>query len=181
MKKRAALVLMLMVISLIASACGKAQPKGSTAFIDAGLLEMQVPDPDGQEHRLGDVVAQNKVTLLNYWGTFCDPCIDEMPDIEELSAHYADQGFGVIGLTCDVMDPGNKRNEDNYQKALDIIETTGVTYPILFATEEVQDTIKANMFPTSYFLDSEGHILGDPVVGSHSAEDWESYILEHLK
>jgi len=45
----------------------------------------------------------------------------------------------------------------------------------------VQDTIKANMFPTSYFLDSEGHILGDPVVGSHSAEDWESYILEHLK
>ena len=63
----------------------------------------------------------------------------------------------------------------------EIIETTGVTYPILFATEEVQDTIKANMFPTSYFLDSEGHILGDPVVGSHSAEDWESYILEHLK
>ncbi|MBQ3393392.1 MAG: hypothetical protein IJG52_08285 [Lachnospiraceae bacterium] len=56
----------------------------------------------------------------------------------------------------------------------------GVTYPILMETQEMKKTFDSFVVPYSYFVDSEGNMLGKSIAGSQSAENWESLIKEKL-
>ena len=88
----------------------EAQTAGSTA--DAG-------NPDGQTGLFGnfetvtlegetvtqEIFAEADLNMVNIWGTFCGPCIREMPELGELSDEYADKGVQIIGMLTDVTDP----------------------------------------------------------------------------
>ena len=131
--------------------------------------------------KLGSLISGNKVTMLNFWGTFCGPCIGEMPDLGDLERKYKDQGFEILGLTSDIVDYQGNMDEDLIGEAEDIAADTGVTYPILITSKELMDYTQLMAFPTTYFVDAQGNMLRDPVVGSQSKESWEKIITELLE
>lgn len=147
----------------------------------SGLMNMTVIDQKGKSVKLLDLVEKNKVTQLNFWGTFCGPCTKEMPILEKLSKKYEKEGFGVIGLCVDVVDKKGKIDEDEKELAEEIIEDTGVTYPIVFPKPEAKESLNIVSFPTTYFVDSKGNALKDGIFGARDSATWEKEIKSALE
>jgi len=120
------------------------------------------------------------VTMINIWGTFCGPCISEMPTLGEIERRYKDKGFEIVGLTCDVYDLKGNYDERVIDDAKAIIEDTGITYPVLVAPTELMLDIGLQYVPTTYFLDSEGNVLGSAEIGSKTSVEWEDIINMYL-
>lgn len=139
------------------------------------------------------------VTLINIWGTFCGPCIDEMPALGEIDRSYRAQAdadgkvpFQIIGLVGDaIMADENGYpiiNPEIQKTAEDIASQTKADYVHLMPTGNfglnVMGTGEIQYFPTSIFVDSEGTILkvngSDITVGGHNKAQWESLIADVL-
>ena len=145
------------------------------------IMKMEVMDLSKNPVKLGSLISGNKVTMLNFWGTFCGPCIGEMPDLGDLERKYKDQGFEILGLTSDIVDYQGNIDEDLIGEAEDIAADTGVTYPILITSMELMEYTQLVAFPTTYFVDAQGNMLRGPVVESQSQETWEKIITELLE
>lgn len=156
-------------------------PPKAAEVSGAEIMEMEVMDLAKNPVKLGSLISGNKVTMLNFWGTFCGPCIGEMPDLGDLERKYKDQGFEILGLISDIVDYQGNMDEDLIGEAEDIVADTGVTYPILITSKELMDYTQLMAFPTTYFVDAQGNMLRDPVVGSQSKESWEKIITELLE
>lgn len=120
-----------------------------------------------------EVIAGADLTVLNIWGTFCGPCIQEMPDLGELADEYAGEGVQIIGIVMDVYD------EKGIQTAQTIIEKTGADYLHLLPTQDLYDIYlnSVSAVPTTVLIDQNGVIL-DTIVGARSKEDWKLLIDE---
>ncbi len=100
------------------------------------------------------------VVLLNLWATWCKPCLEEMPDLDELHQELEPQGFTVIGLAVD----GERK------AAIDrFVERLEVTYPIVYGSTEVAQAVLGGnampILPTTLVLDQKGRIT-DRIVGT---------------
>lgn len=145
------------------------------------VMNMKVINESGKSVKLIDLVSKNKLTMLNFWGTFCGPCTKEMPVLEKFSKKYADKGFGVIGLCVDVVDSKGKFDEEEHETAKDIVATTGVTYPIVYPMPKMKETLNLVTFPTTYFVDSKGKVLQDGIFGARDEATWEKEIKNNLE
>ena len=169
MKKIEIIIIMIMSIAIIfaLTGCGSSdssdgdQAQGTVAEEGFEFVAETV-DLDGNTVNTADLFAQNKITMVNIWATCCGPCINEMPELEKIHQEYAEEGAGVIGLVLDV--PAG--NDQLLQDALDILDETGVTYTNIRAWNGLGETLQVNAVPTTYFVDSEGKIMGDPIVGA---------------
>lgn len=144
------------------------------------IASYTVKDLDLNDVALMDYVKDNKVTMINFWGTFCGPCISEMPELGEIERNYKDKGFEIVGLTTDVADLNGNYDESVIEDARAIIEDTGITYPVLVAPAQLMVDIGLQYVPTTYFLDSEGNVLGSPEIGSKTSAEWEDVINRYL-
>ncbi|WP_022769449.1 TlpA disulfide reductase family protein [Butyrivibrio sp. NC2007] len=199
--RKAAVVLLAATLSFcIISGCGKSeQPSIDQQTADTrnveiqateqtteiispedGLVNYTVKDLDLNDVALADYVKGNKLTMINIWGTFCGPCISEMPALGEIERRYKDKGFEIVGLTCDVYDMYGNYDERIIDDARSIIEDTGVTYPVLVAPSQLMMEIGLQYVPTTYFLDSEGNVLGNAEIGSKTSVEWEDVINMYL-
>ena len=131
----------------------------------------------------GAVVTQkifenHKVTMINLWGTFCSPCISEMPDLAELNKEYADQGFQVIGIPVDIVDQNLIKIDDKVKDARDIISSTGADYTHIVPSETLNEAYlnDAQTVPETVFVNSEGKIIGSSYMGAKSKAEWENII-----
>ena len=171
-------------LRVLPSDSGNGNSADTTATATEGssaLRDMIAADLDENEVKLGDVFSANKVTLINYWGTFCGPCISEMPDLAKVAHKYSDRGFGIIGLTCDIADPSTGAfDRGNIKAAKDIAEATGADYPILIATKQINGSIQTNVVPISFFVDENGDQIGGVITGSRPYEEWDRIISEVL-
>lgn len=118
-----------------------------------------------------DIFSQAGLSMINIWGTFCPPCIREMPDLAELSHEYGGEQFQMIGLVSDVMDAGNAG-------AVEIIEQTGADYTHILISQELYDNYLYNIqvVPTTVFVDKDGRPVGDVYTGAKSKQQWETII-----
>lgn len=125
-----------------------------------------------------DVFANSKLTMVNVWATFCGPCINEMPDLGEISAVYDSADFQLIGIVSDVMEG----DEDLLAEAKEIIEETGANYQHLLLNEELYYNLvgASDSVPTTYFFNEKGELLGY-LVGAQSKATWEEIIDELLE
>ena len=199
MKKTAAILLIATLSLGLITGCGNseqqaqsgaetAQPEASqdtartteAAAPEDGIINYTVKDLDLNDVALADYVKGNKVTMINFWGTFCGPCISEMPDLGEIERKYKDKGFEIVGLTTDVADPQGNYDESVIDDARSIIEDTGITYPVLVAPVQLMEDIGLQYVPTTYFLDSEGNVLGSAEIGSKPGTEWENVIDGYL-
>jgi len=123
-----------------------------------------------------------KLTLVNVWATYCQPCLQEMPYLGELAAEYADKGVQIVGIPIDVFDSAGNVDSDQIELAKRYVASTGADYLHLIPDGEMQSNLLREVYyvPNSWFLDSEGKLIGEAVVGSYSKEDWAGLIEEHL-
>ena len=132
------------------------------------------------------IFSDHDLTLINVWGTFCGPCIGEMPDLAELHEEYQPQGFQVVGICGDLVD-GNTGIllQDKYESALEIIrETHADAYQHLNPAGDLMSSVInsfVSAYPTSLFVDSEGNQVGDIIVGARDMDGWKAEIEERLE
>lgn len=118
-----------------------------------------------------DILKGYNLTMINIWGTFCSPCIREMPDLGEISREYQDKGFQIIGIPVDVGD------DKTLAKAKQIVEKTEADYLHILPSEDLANIYLNNVtaVPETLFVDATGTII-ESVVGSRSKEDWVQII-----
>ena len=130
-----------------------------------------------------EIFENNKVTMLNIWGTFCGPCIREMPDLAKLSEANKNNEVEVVGIIIDILD--RKGNVDSRIKsdAQTIIKKTGASYTHIIPSIEMMTGLLRNVqvVPTTIFVDSNGKQIGDAFFGSRSQKDWQKIIDDLLK
>lgn len=122
-----------------------------------------------------DLIKGYDLVMINIWGTFCTPCINEMPDLGELAGELLEENILLIGVCIDVYD------DAGVQTAIEIVEDTGADYPHLLVTEDLANIYMNNVsaVPETIFLDATGTIIGSEI-GSRSKEDWETTISDYL-
>lgn len=126
--------------------------------------------------------SNKKLTMINVWTTWCGACIDEMPDLEELSKKLTDMDAQLISIVCDTSDSRGEVEDELLELAQQIVKRTGVTFPTLIPDKALHDGLLKGMlgYPTTFFVDEQGNIVGDPVLGSNSTDDWMELIQERL-
>ncbi|SDT92124.1 cytochrome c biogenesis protein CcmG, thiol:disulfide interchange protein DsbE [Verrucomicrobium sp. GAS474] len=98
---------------------------------------------------------KGKIVVLNFWGTWCPPCLAEMPEFAAAQKAYADKGVQFIGLSLDAVNP----LQGDLDQVPRMAKTAGVTYPIALATQRVLDLYGGvEVIPTTFFIDAEGRI-----------------------
>lgn len=126
-------------------------------------------DLDGNPVDSATLFSNNAVTVVNFWFTTCKPCVGELPDLEALHQELAKKGGAVIGINAFTLDSNAKEIED----AKSVLEQQGVSYQnICFASDSDAGLFTAGLyaFPTTYVVDRNGRIVGDPIVGGISSD-----------
>ena len=122
--------------------------------------------------------ADSKLTMINVWATYCNPCISEMPDLGEIAASYDRSEFQIIGIVSDVTEDADEKMIDT---ARNLVEDTGANYPHLLLNESLLENLvgEVDAVPTTFFVNRKGEVLGY-AVGSQSKGTWEELIDEIL-
>ena len=124
------------------------------------------------------IFLKNKVTMVNIWGTFCPPCIREMPDLGVLSTAYKGKGFEIVGIVIDAADRTGNTIPKVKLDAERIIQKTGATYTHIIPSKDMLKNVLRNVqaVPTTIFIDSQGKQIGQQYLGAKSAEEWQRII-----
>ena len=126
-------------------------------------------DLNGNKTESAGLFAGNKVTLVNFWATFCGPCIKEMPELEELRKKYSGQNLGMAGIVLD----SNKAST-----AIDLAARIGTGYPHLL--DDGRFAAKIFAVPQTLLVDSDGKILVS-VTGARSLQEFSRMVEPYLK
>lgn len=121
-----------------------------------------------------DICKNSKLTMINVWATYCNPCLNEMPELGELAVEYDAKDFQLIGIISDVLEG---EDEESVAYAAELIEETGADYPHLLLNESLYYGLLQDVsaVPTTFFLNEKGEIL-DVVVGAMDKSRWEEKI-----
>lgn len=141
----------------------------TAAEVGARAPGFELATMDGETTSLD--AYQGQVVLLNFWATWCPPCVHEMPSMERLYQDLRARGFVVLGVSVDV-DPG-EADEDGRVHGIvrEYVDRLGVTFPILLDPEgAVEDVYNVSGLPTTYVIGRDGRIEGR-IVG---AREWDS-------
>ena len=136
-------------------------------------VTFEAADMEGNEVS-SSIFSESKLTMINVWATYCNPCLQEMPDLGELSGEYDSGEFQIIGVISDVQEGAD---QDTLDKASSLIEQTGADYPHLLLTESLYEALltEVTAVPTTFFFDSNGMVL-DTLVGSRDKDEWKEII-----
>lgn len=121
-------------------------------------------DLNGQVHRLSDY--RGKVVVINFWGTFCPPCREEMPAIQKQYEKWREKGLVVLGLNLN----------ESAVTIQGFVRQTGVTFPILFDKDLlIAKKYNVTAYPTTFFVSPDG-IIQNIFVGGMT----ENYIQQQI-
>lgn len=156
--------------------CGDSNSVDKT-LKDTDISNMVGKDMDGNVLD-SSVFSKNKITMANIWGTFCGPCIKEMPDLQKLSDNYKDKGFQIIGMPVDIYNNSAEIKNDKYSEAKQILSQTGVKYPQLIADKTFYESVLKSIqnVPVTIFINSDGKQIGVQYMGSKTYDEWVNII-----
>ena len=117
------------------------------------------------------IFSQSKLTMVNVWATYCNPCLTEMPGLGELAAEYDKAEFQIIGIVSDVIEGNDQSLAEN------LVEQTSANYTHLLLNESIYYGLLMDVtaVPTTFFIDEDGMLL-DTVVGAMKKTAWEDKI-----
>ncbi|WFD10239.1 TlpA family protein disulfide reductase [Tepidibacter hydrothermalis] len=138
-------------------------------------VEFETKTIDGKKIN-SNIFKDNKLTMVNVWATFCGPCIGEMPDIQKLYDEIKKENINVVGIISDTPD------DENEVLAKQILDKKGVKFVNIIPDEKLNKGILKDIsgVPTTIFVDSEGNIVGQPIIGSRSKEEYKKEINKRL-
>ena len=122
-------------------------------------------DLDGNMVKSDELFSGNAVTVVNFWFTTCNPCVGELAELDALNKELAGKGGALIGVNTFTLDG----DETAISEAKDVLAKKGATYQnVYFASDGEAGKFTTNIFayPTTYVVDRNGNIVGDPIVGA---------------
>jgi peroxiredoxin len=126
--------------------------KNPAAYLKAELPRtapaFTLKDLSGKTVSLADY--KGKVVLLDFWATFCAPCIKALPKLQKLNDRHASKGFAVIGIATD---------EDGPKKVAPAVAKAKVRYPILLTNEAAYEQYGVETLPAMFLIDRNGQIV----------------------
>ena len=124
----------------------------ATSLASSGMTGQPAPDfalksSTGENLRLSEY--RGDVVMINFWATWCGPCRQEMPLLDELYSRYQRVGFNLLGVNID----------DDSGRAMDMIRELGVSFPVLFdSRKEVSKLYEVDAMPVTVLVDREGNV-----------------------
>jgi len=133
--------------------------------------DLQFAGLDGQTHRLSE--WDGKLVLLNFWATWCTPCLKEIPLLVETQQRHGPRGLQIIGIAMDDAEPVRR-----------FAERLHMNYPILVGQAEIAAAMdqlgdELGAFPFSVLIAPDGRIL-DRASGDLSREELAAWLDTHL-
>ena len=122
-------------------------------------------DLDGNEVKSSTLFAGNTVTVVNFWFTTCSPCVGELSDLDALNKSLSEKGGEVVGINSFTLD-GDKTA---ISEAKDVLTKKGASYKNIWFesnSEAGKFTSGLYSYPTTYVVDKNGNIVGDPITGA---------------
>ena len=122
-------------------------------------------DLDGNTVKSDELFSGNTVTVVNFWFTTCNPCVGELAELDALNKELAEKGGALIGVNTFTLGG----DEAAISEAKDVLAKKGATYQnVYFDSDSEAGKFTANIFayPTTYVVDRNGNIVGDPIVGA---------------
>ncbi|BES63635.1 hypothetical protein SANA_00740 [Gottschalkiaceae bacterium SANA] len=146
------------------------EEKSTNPIVGLDLSEWELEDSEGNQVD-GDCFKDKKLTVLNLWGTWCGPCVEEMPVFEQVWQDVKDQEVLFLGLAVD----SELKEVQSLKKEL------GITYPLLQENEEIGKSLTSQFdyVPVTLFVDSQGKVLESFIAGGTTAEKLNE-IIERL-
>ncbi len=124
----------------------------ASSLASSGMEGQPAPDfalksSSGENLRLSEY--RGDVVMINFWATWCGPCRQEMPLLDELYTRYQRVGFNLLGVNID----------DDSRRAMKMIDELGVNFPVLFdARKEVSKLYEVDAMPVTVLVDREGTV-----------------------
>ena len=122
-------------------------------------------DLDGNTVKSDELFSGNAVTVVNFWFTTCNPCVGELAELDALNEELAEKGGSLIGVNTFTLDG----DEAAISEAKDVLAKKGATYQnVYFDSDGEAGKFTTNIFayPTTYVVDRNGNIVGEPIVGA---------------
>ena len=128
-------------------------------------FEFETETIDGDSVTSQELFGENEYTMVNIWTSWCVYCVREMPELEKMNQAFAEKGCGIVGVLFDAYQEGG------LEDAAAILDELEVTYPNVKVWKTWADEIPISAVPTSFFVDRDGNLVGEPIVGA----DLEAY------
>ena len=178
-----ALAILLMAAGLAACSGGSdgdssgSEESSATPSATKTISEFTTVDLDGNEVTQS-VFTDAKITMINFWGTYCNPCIKEMPEIQKISKKYEGDAQ-IIGVPIDV--DFSDKDSAAYKNALKYLEWAEADFLNIQLSGGLAEYAQTMEYvPTTIFVDSEGNLIGEPVIGPMT-EEYKQRIEEYLE
>jgi thiol-disulfide isomerase/thioredoxin len=145
-----------LLLSLAAANPGQAKPG---IEIGDAAPALQLTGLDGRLHSLNE--HRSQLVLVNFWGTWCSPCLQEMPALERLHKRMAGRPFAILAVDPNQPEPDVAR----------YLRTLGITFTVLLDPfGKTPKDWRVKVYPTTYLVDASGHLRYRSV----GPEDWDS-------
>lgn len=131
--------------------------------------EFLLENLDGQKVHSSNF--KGKIVLLNFWATWCPPCIEEIPSLKSLHRAYQSEGVEVVGINLD---------EGSSARVKSFVAKIGIPYPILIGNDEVTRAFGGiRGIPTTFLIDRQGRVV-KKFMGGRSKRTFEEAIQQLL-
>ena len=115
-----------------------------------------------------DLFKDSKLTVVNVWGSWCGPCVQEIPELQKLYESMKEKDVNVIGLAQDA--------GTDLDSVKEIIDKNKVTYQNIVPEGVTEDFVMSLMaFPTTFFVDSDRNVVG-VIQGARNLEAFTSAV-----
>ncbi len=131
----------------------KVASNAKTIVVGQMAPEFTLKDVEGEDVALYDVLGENEVVLIDFWASWCGPCVAKLPKLKELHAEYSEHGFEIVFVSIDDTD-------EDWKAGLDVHKVPGINVGDLngFLGDTPVD-FGVTWIPTEFFLESDGEIL----------------------
>ncbi len=126
---------------------GIMQPSIDESSTESADYDFELIDQEGNRKPFTDF--KDKVVFVNFWATWCPPCIAEMPDINDLYNEINSDDIVFVLISFD----------DNFQKARDFVKKKEFDFPIYQLASPLPKVYESNAIPTTYVISPEGKIV----------------------
>ena len=152
--------IIIVAISVVVVLIAVFAKKSSFELVVAGTqaMDFQLPDLDGKERSLGEF--KGKVVFLNFWATWCKPCEEEMPSMQQLHAALQGKPFEIVAVSID---------KDGAEAIREFVKKYGVTFTVLHDRKgRIKELYKTTGVPETFIIDQNG-VIAEKVMGPR---DW---------
>ncbi|MCI8806036.1 MAG: TlpA family protein disulfide reductase [Clostridiales bacterium] len=151
-----------------------------TEINELGKMPRQMPKFTAKDLK-GNTVTENiftekDLTVVNIWGTFCNPCVEEMPELGEW-AKIMPENAQLIGIISDIE---SENDNIHYDLAVKIMEKSKADFTQIIANKDFESVMSwVTGVPTTLFVDKSGKIIGKPIVGA-DVDGYKKFVEDYL-